>query len=94
MTPPIPAGLCPVHHQHATAWATNDYQPHNPTEWPGGAFLMDNRTTHDERAREWDRKNSAQVELIARICHSGTSPQCHRKLAAGLAHLATHTEPQ
>jgi hypothetical protein len=72
----VPADLCPAHHEIAVGWARNDYNPRWPSEWPGGMGLMDSRTRHDEREREWDRKNGEQVELVARICRSGRSPQC------------------
>lgn len=76
--------LCPVHSQQTAEWHANTYDPRNPSEWPGGrstasrTLLMDSRTSHDERAREFTRKNQDQIDLIARICTSGTSPQCER----------------
>ena len=82
MTIEIPAGLCSVHHQLAIDWRNNDYDPRNAGEWPGGAssphrtLLMDSRTSHEERSREFEEKNRAQVELIVRICSRGDSPQC------------------
>ncbi len=81
----MPQPLCPYHAADAACWAANDYQPHRPREWPAGAAvdpghsgygLMDSRTTHDERAREFVRKNQEQIDLITRICRSGRSPQC------------------
>ena len=75
--------LCPLHEQQAGEWRGNHYNPRNPSEWPGGmnagpirTLLMDSRTSHDERAREFERRNAEQVALITRICTSGTSPQC------------------
>lgn len=73
---PIPNDLCAVHREQFREWRENHYNPRNPTEWPGGGCLLDSRTSHDERERDWDRKNLQQMELIARICRSGRSPQC------------------
>lgn len=72
----IPNDLCPVHREQFREWRANDYNPNNPTEWPGGGFLMDSRTSHEERERDWDRQNQEQMDLVARICRSGRSPQC------------------
>lgn len=75
----IPEGLCATHRQQAVEWRNNDYDWRNPGEWPGGLscrgrqHIMDSRTTHEERAREFERKNREQIELIARICRSGVS---------------------
>lgn len=85
MTITIPDGLCPAHHQQAVDWRNNDYDPRNPGEWPAGrsvtgrTLLHDSRTSHDERAREFTRKNQEQITLINRICTSGNSPQCDRQ---------------
>jgi len=90
----VPADLCPVHRQLALEWRNNDYLPHRPEEWPGGLSacggfgLMDSRTSHEEREVEFDRKNAGQVDLIVRICRSGTSPQCG-PLATDLPEAAT-----
>lgn len=78
----FPSGLCAVHHQQAVEWRNNDYDRRNPGEWPAGlsfskrTLLMDSRTSHEERSREFAEKNWRQVELIAGICRSGRSPQC------------------
>ncbi|MFF4478725.1 hypothetical protein ACFY1A_17145 [Streptomyces sp. NPDC001520] len=84
---PFPTDLCPEHARIAWRWWMNDYNPQSPNEWPVGMSatrfdhqsappLMDSRAMHEERARDFDRKNRSQVELIARICRSGRSPQC------------------
>lgn len=81
-SPAATPSLCPLHEQQASEWRGNHYNPRNPSEWPGGmnatgaTLLMDSRTSHEERAREFDRRNAEQVALITRICTSGTSPQC------------------
>jgi hypothetical protein len=78
----IPAGLCAVHHQKAVDWRNNTYDARNPGEWPCGlsvptrTLLMDSRTSHEERVKEFEQKNREQVELVARICLSGRSPEC------------------
>lgn len=74
---PIPKDLCPIHREHAVHWRNNDYSPWNPSEWPGGAHIMDSRTSHEERARDWDRKNQEAMDQVAAICRSGRSPQCN-----------------
>lgn len=82
MTETLPSGLCAVHHQQAVNWRNNDYDWRNPAEWPAGlsfpsrTLLMDSRTSHEERAREFEEKNRRQVDLVASICKSGRSPQC------------------
>lgn len=73
---PIPADLCPEHQRIAREWRDNHYSPWNPTEWPGGGFLMDNRTSHEERERDWDRQNLEQIEVVVSVCRAGRSPQC------------------
>ncbi len=78
----LPSGLCPVHHQQAFDWRNNEYDRRNPDEWPGGrssttrTSLMDSRTSHEERSREFEQKNREQIASIERICKSGRSPQC------------------
>lgn len=78
----LPIGLCPAHHQQVAEWRNNDYDWRNPGEWPGGlssqtrSQLIDSRTSHEERAREFAEKNWRQIELIAGICKSGRSAQC------------------
>jgi hypothetical protein len=76
LTGPLPAGLCPAHKELARRYLVNDYDPRRPSEWPGGSCILDDRTDHAKRARDWDRKNLQQVERIARTCRSGRSPQC------------------
>ena len=76
LSTPIPNDLCAIHREHFRDWRDNHYNARNPTEWPGGGFILDCRTSHQERERDWDRKNLQQMDLIARICRSGRSPQC------------------
>jgi hypothetical protein len=76
LSTPIPKDLCPVHREHFRDWRDNGYNPRHPTEWPGGSHILDSRTSHDARETDWDRKNLQQMELVARICRSGRSPQC------------------
>lgn len=79
---PIPPDLCPAHRAIALDWRENHYDPWNPGEWPAGmsapyrTYLMDNRTSHEERARKFDEKNQEQIDLIVQACRSGRSPQC------------------
>lgn len=86
MTETVPSevirSLCSVHREHAFGYRNLIYSPHNPTEWPGGAHIMDNRTDHETRRKDWERKSEEQVKLIVSICRSGRSPQC------------THTMPE
>lgn len=77
LTTPIPDDLCPLHREHARYWRENHYDPRKPTEWPGGIHIVDSRTSHEERARRWDRKNREQIDHVAAICRSGRSPQCN-----------------
>ncbi|MFK0296322.1 hypothetical protein ACIQU6_38425 [Streptomyces sp. NPDC090442] len=76
LTTPIPSDLCRAHATIARSWRDNHYSPWNPSEWPGGTPIMDSRTSHQERAADWDRKNADQLERTIRICRSGSSPQC------------------
>jgi hypothetical protein len=84
----IPGDLCPTHRAHFVGWRRNDYSPWNPTEWPGGSHIMDSRTSHEERARDWDRKNLQAMEQVAAICRSGRSPQCDHSSASAPASTA------
>lgn len=69
--------LCPVHWKRWIEWRENHYQPQAPSEWPGvGTGIMDSRTSHEERAAEWQRKNQEQMDFVSRVCLSGLSPQC------------------
>lgn len=88
MTESFPTGLCSEHHQQAVEWRNNDYDWRNPGEWPGGrsssarSHIIDCRTSHEERAREFAEKNRQQIELIAGICKSGRSPQCSSSVSS------------
>lgn len=75
---PIPRDLCPVHREIFRQWRENHYNPHHPSDWPGGRALLDSRTTHADREKTWDRLNTKQMDLSAEICRSGRSPQCWR----------------
>lgn len=78
----VPAGLCPHHWRQAADWRNNHYDPRRPSEWPGGAALMDSRTSHAERERWWAEKNTEQIGLVAAACRSGRDPQCTRRATA------------
>jgi hypothetical protein len=84
---PIPPDLCPAHREIARDWRDNHYDWRNPGEWPAGmsapyrTHLLDNRTTHNERERQFDEKNQQQIDLVIRTCRSGRSPQCSPRLA-------------
>ena len=74
-----PDDLCPIHTDSWRQWKKVEYNPRTPGEWPdvrGGRGVMDSRTTHAERERDWDRKTSGQLDLIESICRRGDSPQC------------------
>lgn len=75
----LPADLCPEHRRIWRAWRDNRYKPWAPTEWPGGSHIMDSRTSHTERAADWQRKNAEQQAATEEICRSGRSPQCTPK---------------
>lgn len=79
-----PDHLCPEHKRIWVGWRDNSYNPRNPTEWPGKAHIMDSRTSHQTRAAEWDRKNRAQMDLVAGVCARGMSPQCDRPAPTGV----------
>lgn len=72
----MPDGMCPAHTHIWKGWARLRYNPANPTEWPGGAHIMDSRTTHAERAAGWARKTLEQLTSIEDVCKRGNSPQC------------------
>lgn len=72
----IPDGLCPVHASEWLKWRSNRYDRDNPSEWPGGLILQDNRTTHGERRKDWEKKNVEQMTAIAELCLSRASAQC------------------
>ena len=85
---PIPKDLCPTHRRIALAWRNNHYDRRNPGEWPNGRsskhryLLMDGRTSHEARERDFDRKNQEQIDLVIDLCRSGRSPQCSPRTAA------------
>jgi hypothetical protein len=74
-----PGDLCREHARIWDGWAQLNYNWRNPTEWPGGSHIMDSRTSHTDRAADWERKSRAQLEQVERICRSGRSPQCTPK---------------
>lgn len=82
-TPP-PDDLCEEHARIWKAWRDNHYDWRAPSEWPGGGFIMDNRTSHEAREADWDRKNRGQMEQTEHQCRSGRSPQCTRTPPSGL----------
>lgn len=73
-----PRDLCAAHTDAWKKWRDHvkKYDPRNPTEWPGGAHIMDSRTSHLTRRRGWIDKNAEQMELIEGICRTGRSPEC------------------
>jgi hypothetical protein len=73
-----PADLCREHAKIWTEWAALNYNWRHPCEWPGSSIIMDNRTSHDARAADWDRKTRQQLDLVEKICRSGNSPQCSK----------------
>lgn len=75
-----PDDLCKVHRSAWMQWRNHitKYSTSNPKEWPGGAHIMDSRTSHATRRRQWIEKNAEQMELVERICRSGRSPECDR----------------
>lgn len=78
---PFPTDLCPEHKRIYTAWRDHHYDPTRPKEW-GGGHILDSRTTHAERAADWDSKNLGQMILTEETCRSGKSPQCGAAKAA------------
>lgn len=88
---PIPSDLCPTHYRIALKWKNNHYDRHNPSEWPCGTsttlrtLLMDFRTSHKERAQQFEEKNQQQINATIRACRSGRSPQCTPRTAAEAA---------
>ncbi|WP_328313139.1 hypothetical protein OG432_24670 [Streptomyces sp. NBC_00442] len=96
MDKPVPTDLCPAHTALARHWHRNHYNPQSPSEWPVGLsatlrdhrsapLLMDSRTTDEERAHDFERKNQTQIESVIQICRSGRSPQCSPALLTGEA---------
>lgn len=77
--PPVPGDLCPAHRRIWIKWSQVHYNPRHPQEWPGGSIIMDNRTSHADREKDWERKTLDQLHLIERICRRGDSPQCSIK---------------
>jgi hypothetical protein len=78
---PPPADLCPAHREAWLRWRGHyqKYSTISPTEWPGGAHIMDSRTSHVTRRRDWITKDAGQMELIETICRRGTSPECNHE---------------
>ena len=57
----------------AKRWRDNFYDPVHPCEWPGRAIILDNRTSHVDRERDWITKNTDAARLtIANCAHQGT----------------------
>lgn len=83
---PIPKDLCPAHREMFRQWRENHYNPRRPAEWPGGSHILDSRTSHQERGRDWDRKNLEQMETVAAVCRSDRSAQCDRPIPAAALH--------
>jgi hypothetical protein len=75
---PVPADLCSVHADQYREWRGVRFDVRNPTQWPGGSIHMDSRTSVAAQCADWDRKTSAQMDLIEKICRSGNSSQCVR----------------
>ena len=72
-----PPDLC---EWHATAWdgyrtLALSYDPNDPKDWPGH-HIMDSRTSHETRRKEWITKGREQLDMIEKHCRSGRSPQC------------------
>jgi hypothetical protein len=67
--------LCKEHERIRSAWVKFRYSTLHPKDWPG-QMILDARTSHEDRRKEWDRKNAEQVALTEEICLSGKSPQC------------------
>jgi hypothetical protein len=67
---PPPYGLCPPQREAWLAWRNlvHKYDPRNPKEWPGGAHIMDSRTSHTARRRDWIEKSAGQMEIVERAC--------------------------
>jgi hypothetical protein len=72
-----PGDLCPEHRRIWIKWQRLRYDIRRPKDWPG-QMMMDNRTSHQDRARHWYTKNLEQMALTEEICRSGRSPQCSR----------------
>jgi hypothetical protein len=60
--------LCPTCQTVRADWLRLDYNPRQPSEWPGRQSVLDCRTTHAERRAEWRRKTDQQVQLIEDMC--------------------------
>jgi hypothetical protein len=72
-----PADLCDEHGRIWREWwkHSHSYSSLDPKDWPGQR-IMDSRTSHNRRRAEWLTKGLEQLQLIERICRTGTSPQC------------------
>ena len=73
-----PADLCTAHRSAWLTWRNHyrKYDSRDPREWPGGSHIMDSRTSHTTRRRDWIDKDAGQMKLIEEICRSGKSPEC------------------
>jgi hypothetical protein len=58
---------CPDCTKLVKQWRLVRYNPEHPMEWPGGP-LMDSRTTHAERRRDWERKTAERIQQILDTC--------------------------
>jgi hypothetical protein len=72
-----PPGLCPPQREAWLKWRNHitKYSTTNPTEWPGGSHIMDSRTSHTARRRDWIEKNARQMEMVESFC-ARRGPQC------------------
>lgn len=73
-----PGDLCAAHELIWKIWSVYRYDPNHPKEWGGGP-LMDNRTSHADRERNWDEKTLKELGWIEKTCRSGVSPQCTKE---------------
>ena len=60
--------LCPTCQEVRANWQQLHYDPRRPTQWPGGQQILDARTSHTERRKDWDAKTARQIEVIESIC--------------------------
>jgi len=61
--------LCSKCKDQARRWRDMQYSVLRPMEWPGTP-LMDSRTSHSDRERDWLRKNIEQVQSIIVVCRA------------------------
>lgn len=77
-----PDDLCAEHKRIWKAWQkyARSYDSDNPREY-GGGHIMDSRTSHAHRRRDWILKGIKDLDLTEQICRRGSSPQCTPKEA-------------